>query len=222
MRENVVVFLASFSSLAAGSDPPLDELALALAAELAEVDAEGALAALDRLGAEVRSVGAGTPAEQADALAQVLGRRHGFVGDHDEYDHPDNSMLDLVLDRRKGLPILLSAVYVEVARRAGIELSGVGLPGHYVVGHFGQAPPILLDPFAGGIAVEGRSSTELRPWNPHQTALRMLNNLLGSYQRRTDLTRAIRVAEMRLELPIGEADEAAFGAELRALRARLN
>ncbi|MDQ3647853.1 MAG: transglutaminase-like domain-containing protein [Actinomycetota bacterium] len=214
--------LAPFSALAARRHSRLDELALALAAELEEVDAQGALAELDRLGAEVRSVATGTPAEQAESLAQVLGRRHGFVGDREDYDHPDNSMLDLVLDRRKGLPILLSAVYVEVARRAGIELSGVGLPGHYVVGHFGQAPPILLDPFAGGAAVEARTTADLRPWSPHETALRMLNNLLGSYQRRADLTRAIRVAEMRLELPVGEAEHAAFGAELGALRARLN
>ncbi len=221
-RDNLLVSLAPFSALAARRHSRLDELALALAAELEEVDAQGALAELDRLGAEVRSVATGTPAEQAESLAQVLGRRHGFVGDREDYDHPDNSMLDLVLDRRKGLPILLSAVYVEVARRAGIELSGVGLPGHYVVGHFGQAPPILLDPFAGGAAVEARTTADLRPWSPHETALRMLNNLLGSYQRRADLTRAIRVAEMRLELPVGEAEHAAFGAELGALRARLN
>jgi hypothetical protein len=50
----------------------------------------------------------------------------------------------------------------------------------------------------------------------------MLNNLVGSYLRRSDLTRAIRAAEMRLELPLAETEDAAFGAELRALRARLN
>ena len=213
---------APFSTLAARGDSRLDELALALAAELEEADTQGALAELDRLGAEVRPVAGGTPTAQADALAEVLGRRYGFVGDHEDYDHPDNSMLDLVLDRRKGLPILLSVVYVEVARRAGIELSGVGLPGHYVVGHFGQAPPILLDPFAGGATIQAAVTADLRPWSAHQTALRMLNNLLGSYERRADLSRAIRVAEMRLELPLGEAEEATFGAEMRALRARLN
>jgi len=157
-----------------------------------------------------------------DALAGALGDRHGFLGDREDYDHPDNSMLDVVLERRRGLPILLSVVYVEVARRAGIELAGVGLPGHYVVGHFGQDPPILLDPFAGGAALEARAPIELRAWGAHETALRMLNNLVGSYLRRSDLTRAIRAAEMRLELPLAETEDAAFGAELRALRARLN
>jgi regulator of sirC expression with transglutaminase-like and TPR domain len=152
----------------------------------------------------------------------VLGRRHAFVGDRDDYDHPDNSMLDRVLERRTGLPILLSVVYVEAARRAGIELHGVGMPGHYVVGHFGGPRPILIDPFAGGVRNEAPSSGDVVPWGPHQTALRMLNNLVGSYQRRHDLTRAIRAAELRLELPLAEADAATLTAELQGIRAILN
>ena len=211
-----------FAVLVAQRKPPLDELALALAAEFREVDGDAALAELDRLGVELETIAGETPPEQADALAELLGRRHGFVGDQEEYDHPDNSMLDLVLERRRGLPILLSVVYVEVARRAGIAVAGVGLPGHYVVGHFGQAPALLLDPFAGGAALEVPGSFEPRAWGAHETALRMLNNLVGSYLRRADLTRAIRAAEMRLELPLAEADAAELTAELRALRARLN
>jgi regulator of sirC expression with transglutaminase-like and TPR domain len=131
-------------------------------------------------------------------------------------------MLDVVLERRKGLPILLSVVYVEVARRAGIALAGVGLPGHYVVGHFGQVPPLLLDPFNGGAGLEAAAEVDVRAWGPHETALRMLNNLVGSYQRRADLARAIRAAELRLELPLGAPDRAALAAELLSLRARLN
>ena len=77
-------------------------------------------------------------------------------------------MLDRVLERRRGLPILLSAVYVEVARRADVPLAGVGLPGHYVVGHFGGAEPLLLDPFNGGVEVTGDAPAALvRPWSPH-------------------------------------------------------
>lgn len=211
-----------FAALAAAAEPRLDRLALGMAAELRKVDADSALAELDRLGAEVEAIGGAGAGAEVDALAEVLGDRHGFVGDREDYDHPDNSMLDIVLERRRGLPILLSVVYVEVARRAGIELAGVGLPGHYVVGHFGQAPPILLDPFGGGAELEARTPIEPRPWRAHETALRMLNNLVGSYLRRSDLTRAIRAAEMRLELPLAQTEDAAFGAELRALRARLN
>jgi regulator of sirC expression with transglutaminase-like and TPR domain len=165
----------------------------------------------------------GTPAAQARACAEVLGERHGFAGDRRHYDDPANSMLDIVLERRRGLPILLSVVYAESARRAGIPLAGVGLPGHFVVAHFGGAEPLLLDPFAGGRPL-GRDvpAAHLRPWGPHEIALRMLNNLLGSYQRRGDVGAAIRAASMRLALPAAAAARAALEAELRALQARLN
>ena len=214
---------ASFASLAARADPPLDALALALAAELRPVDSVGAVAELDRLGEELAAAARDAgPRGEGGALRAVLGDRHGFAGDREEYDHPDNSMLDLVLARRKGLPILLSVVYVEAARRAGIPLAGVGLPGHYVVGHFGHEPPLLLDPFAGGLELEVAAPLEVRPWGPHETALRMLNNLVGSYTRRADLGRAIRAAELRLDLPLAEPQAKELKAELISLRARLN
>jgi regulator of sirC expression with transglutaminase-like and TPR domain len=216
--------LKSFAALAAEPDPRLDELALAMATEFGEVDVDGALDRLDRLGEEIAAVADGDddPAAEVEAVRTVLGRRHGFVGDRDDYDHPDNSMLDRVLVRRTGLPILLSVVYIEASRRAGIELTGVGLPGHYVVGHFGRVPPTLLDPFGAGGLLEFAGSADMVPWRAHQTALRMLNNLVGSYQRRHDLTRAIRAAELRLEMPLADGDAAAFIAELQAIRATLN
>ena len=169
--------IASFADLAADSDPPLDELGDEVAAAAA--------------------AGAGLA-----ALTGVLGGRHGFTGERERYDDPGNSMLDVVLERRAGLPILLSVLYVEVARRAGLTLAGVGLPGHYVVGRFAPPPPVLLDPFAGGTRLEVADFDveDVRPWGPHETALRMLNNLVGSFTRRHDLGRAIRAAELRLLL----------------------
>ena len=132
-------------------------------------------------------------------------------------------MLDVVLARRRGLPILLSIVYVEVARRVGIRLGGVGLPGHFVVAHFGFAPPLLLDPFAGGRPLADEAPLELvRPWAPHETALRMLNNLVSAYLRRHDLGAAIRAAELRLALPLEETARDGLEAELRSVQARLN
>lgn len=212
----------SFAAVAARREPSFDALALALAGELREVEADAALAELDRLGAELAPAAGRSPRAEVEAVRELLGPRHGFGGAHGEYDHPDNSMLDLVLERRRGLPILLSVVYVEVARRAGIALKGVGLPGHYVVGHFGEAPPRLLDPFGGGAPIEAPATRGPRAWGPHETALRMLNNLLGSYQRRGDLARAIRVAELRLEVARSAPARTALDADLRALRARLN
>jgi regulator of sirC expression with transglutaminase-like and TPR domain len=127
------------------------------------------------------------------------------------------------LQRRRGLPILLSVVYIEAARRAGIALSGVGLPGHFVVGHFGAGTPVLLDPFDGGRAMSPEAPAgALRPWLPDEIAMRMLNNLVSSYTRRGDLSGAIRAAELRLLLPAPEALRDTLVTELRTLQARLN
>jgi regulator of sirC expression with transglutaminase-like and TPR domain len=218
--------MPSFAELAAAPDADLDVLALALGAEFREVDAAAAMARLDVLGAEL-SHAAGRTSGAADELAlacgQLLGVTHGFAGDREHYDHPDNSMLDLALTRRRGLPILLSVVYVEVARRAGIPLAGVGLPGHFVVGHFGADPPLLLDPFAGGGAVEADVAQFLvRPWRASEIAMRMLNNLVAAYQRRGDFRAAIRAAGMRLALPAEASLRDSLEAELRAIQARLN
>jgi regulator of sirC expression with transglutaminase-like and TPR domain len=215
---------ASFAVLAGLPDPRLDELALALAGEFGEVDTAGALRRLDELGEEI-AIAAGaavTPTAELAAVSEVLGGRHAFAGDREKYEHPDNSMLDRVLERGAGLPILLSIVYVEASRRAGIDLGGVGLPGHFVVGHFGATPPLLADPFAGGSRLEVGGTADLGRWGPHRTALRMLNNLVGSYRRRHDLTRAIRAAELRLMLPLSKQETTTLTVELQAIRAVLN
>ena len=221
-RHNDLMPIDSFAEVASRPQASLDELALALAGEFREVDSDGALGELDRLGAELAAAAGGEPEAELEAIRELLGRRHGFIGDREQYDDPANSMLDLVLERRRGLPILLSTVYVEVSRRAGVALAGVGLPGHFVVGHFGETPPRLLDPFGGGAPLELEAPVDLRPSTTHETALRMLNNLVGSYHRRADLTRAIRAAEMRLDLPLTDTERAAFDSEARSLRARLN
>jgi len=220
--------IAPFAEVAGDADATLDVLALALAGEFRDVDATAAIAKLDALGAALSHAAEQTSASPEDLVAacrRVLGGADGFRGDQVRYDHPDNSMLDLVLTRRRGLPILLSVVYVEAARRAGVELAGVGLPGHFVVGHFGTDPPALLDPFAGGTSVSAAAAEQalIRPWNAHEIALRMLNNLVAAYDRRGDLTRALRAATMRLALPVTEPRlRETLKAELRSIQARLN
>src|SRR5450755_1167413 len=215
-----------FAELAVDPDATLDALGLAMAAEFREVDAAAAMASLDALGTELLRAAeqtSGTPEAQALACRQTLGVAHGFLGDREQYDAPQNSMLDLVLARRRGLPILLSVVYIEVARRAGIPLAGVGLAGHFVVGHFGADPPVLLDPFAGGGRIEaGGAQGMVRPWRPREVLMRMLNNLVMSYQRRADIGAAIHAAGLRLALPAERSQRDALHAELRALQARLN
>lgn len=213
-----------FADLARDPDPPLDALALALAAEFRDVDADGALAALDALGRDLEPAAAETdPAEQARICGAILGGDHGFTGDADQYDAPRNSMLDVVVQRRRGLPIVLSVVYVEAARRAGVPLQGVGLPGHFVVGHFGTNPPTLLDPFnGGGTIVPDVPAALIRPWSATEIAMRMLNNLVPAFERRGDVGAAIRAARLRLALPAAGDERVALRGEARMLEARLN
>jgi regulator of sirC expression with transglutaminase-like and TPR domain len=218
--------LPRFEDLAVSANATLDLLALALAAAFRRIDAAKALATLDALGEEVASALQGsprTPQAEALALSHVLGTLHRFAGDNQQYDRPENSMLDRVLERRRGLPILLSTVYIEAARRADVPVAGVGLPGHYVVAHFGAAEPLLLDPFGGGAPIKPDvPSALLRPWTPHETTMRMLNNLVPAFRRRGDLSGALRAAELRLALPADASEQARVNAELAALRAHLN
>jgi regulator of sirC expression with transglutaminase-like and TPR domain len=216
----------AFAELAAQPEPPVDRLALALAAEFRDVDWARAGDRLDRLGREVSdclSDAPRAPHREAAACRLVLRDRHGFEGNDSDYSDPRNSMLDLVLERGLGLPITLSVLWVAVARRAGVQFDGVGLPGHYVVGHFGVQPPLLLDPFGGGELVRDEMPEALvRPWSSHETGLRMLNNLVRSYLERGDLTRALRAAELRLTVPTDNETHVQYTNELAALQARLN
>jgi hypothetical protein len=215
-----------FAEVAVDPDATLDVLALALAAEFRDVDAAEAMARLDFLGAALARVAEQsdrTPRAQALACGQVIGSANGFVGDTAHYDAPGNSMLDVVLTRRRGLPILLSVVYIEAARRAAIPIAGVGLPGHFVVGHFGTDPPVLLDPFAGGGPVEtGAPPNVVRPWRADEIVMRMLNNLVAAYDRRGDIGATIHAAGLRLALPASASQRDVLQAELQALQARLN
>ncbi len=218
--------MPGFAEVALDRAVTLDVLALALAAEFRDVDAADAMTRLDMLGAEVARAAEHThptPLAQALACGQVIGAAHGFVGDREHYDEPSNSMLDLVLTRRRGLPILLSVVYVEAARRAAIPIAGVGLPGHFVVGHFGTEPPVLLDPFAGGARVQTDAPRDLvRPWRADEIAMRMLNNLVAAYDRRGNIGAAIHAAKLRLALPARASQRDVLQAELQAIQARLN
>jgi len=213
-----------FADIARLDSPHLDQLALAISAELRPTDCDYALAELDRLAELVVREGlGGEPHEQLAVLADVLGRREGLLGDTDDYDHPDNSMLDLVLSRRRGLPILLSVVWVEVGRRLGMPLRGVGLPGHYVAGWFGDGDPILVDPFRGGVLIaDAIPAASVAPTSPHLTALRMCSNLVASYERRGDIGRMLTAARLRLQLPLDERDRRVMEFEFKRLAAQTN
>ncbi|KQC39785.1 MULTISPECIES: transglutaminase-like domain-containing protein [unclassified Frankia] len=102
-----------------------------------------------RLG-ELRRFGALDPRAAAEALHEALGLDAGFAGSADDYDDVRSSLLPDVLRRRRGLPILLSVVWLEVAQRLGVAAYPVGLPGHVVVAVGSPEDFVLVDPFAAG------------------------------------------------------------------------
>jgi regulator of sirC expression with transglutaminase-like and TPR domain len=98
--------------------------------------------------------GAATAHSRADALSFVLGDEFGFAGDRETYGDPANADLIRVIDRRRGLPVSLSILYVAAARRLGWTASVLDIPGHVLLSVGGETAPVIVDPFRGGILVE--------------------------------------------------------------------
>ncbi|GAA3377137.1 transglutaminase-like domain-containing protein [Streptomyces racemochromogenes] len=155
--------------LAAEADPALDEHAM----DRAEIE-------LDRL-AGMLPYGLRDARSWAAAVTELLGGRLGFHGTPKDYDRLSSSLLHEVLQRRRGLPILLSVVWLEVARRAGAPVYGLGLPGHFVVGFGDPEESVVVDPFAGGASLgAGPAELAAAPRTPARTldiVLRILNNI---------------------------------------------
>ncbi|MCX6979056.1 MAG: transglutaminase-like domain-containing protein [Verrucomicrobia bacterium] len=145
---------------------------------------------LDRWGEEVaRRFGkAVTAVDQIETLVEFLGEELGFRGNVEDYNNLDNSLLPKVIETRCGIPITLSLVYILVAKRAGMTISGVGMPGHFLIRH----EQSFFDPFHGGVQIgleECRqrmakqglrlSASSLQPVSAEQFLVRILNNLCG-------------------------------------------
>lgn len=117
-----------------------------------QLDIPDYLARIDLLAAEV----AGRLGPEADiyrsiaALNYVLFTQYGFHGNRDDYFNPKNSFLNEVIERKTGIPITLSVLYMEVAQRVGLRLDGVGFPGHFLVKCVGDGEEIVIDPFNSG------------------------------------------------------------------------
>lgn len=182
-----------FAALVRGEQVDLARACLLIGVEAdPQLEVAPQLALLDTLAAAVPDPGPGAdPAAAAEALRAGLGRRAGFAGSQEDYGDLRSSLLHHVLRRRRGLPILLSVVWLEVARRRGIAAYGVGLPGHFVVavGRAGEEP-VHVDPYAGGevltdAALAQRLSAagfvpepaHLEPWPAPAILLRILTNI---------------------------------------------
>jgi regulator of sirC expression with transglutaminase-like and TPR domain len=125
------------------------------------LDVEGYLGEIERLAARLRGRLApqGGAEERVAALNQFLFDELGYSGNADHYYDPRNSYLNEVLDRRTGIPLTLSVLYLEIGRRVGLALQGVSFPGHFLVRLPLRGATLVLDPFSGG---EPQSEADLR------------------------------------------------------------
>ncbi len=195
--------------VAAGDQMPLDEVLLAVAAHAhADLDVDAELERLDDLAA-------GVPGDDATAVVRHLCDDLGFTGDRDTYHDARNSLLPDVLDRRLGIPLSLSVLAMEVARRRDTRLVGIGMPGHFLVGDAAE-PDRYLDVFDGGRALDRdgcRAVFErihqrgtwddafLAPVGPSAIVVRTLGNLASAYRRVGDRRALAWVLALRLQLP---------------------
>ena len=210
--------------LAAGNPPDLGSAALTIARiGYPELDPRPYLAELDTLAATAGArVPAGAPPEEAvRAVAGFLFREHGFRGNADDYYDPRNSFLNDVLVRRTGIPITLAVVYLEVARRAGVQVTGVNFPGHFLLRaaderarmHY-SGDFVIVDPFHGGALLSELDCREmlrqhvgdeaafdtglLQPATRREIVVRMLVNLKRLYVRMRSFPQARFVADLLL------------------------
>lgn len=205
------------------AEPPLAESALVIAREeYPDLPVRTYLARLHAFSSVVADRVRRAAAARPGGLLPAPGRLRllneyafgdlGFRGNRDAYYDPRNSFLNEVIDRRLGIPLTLSLVYMELARGAGLRLAGVGFPGHFLVKTQGVRPPRLLDPFDGGKEVgaeevrerlrghEEEAAGALRPMGNRAILRRLLGNLRLVYLRERDPERALRAAERMLLL----------------------
>ncbi|MFE9372935.1 tetratricopeptide repeat protein [Streptomyces sp. NPDC006711] len=219
MEPEVTDWRREFADQARAERPDVASLCLLLGAvadpTLGQRGIDAAHIELDRL-AGLLPFGLTGARPWALALAQLLGGDHGFRGRAHDYERLESSLLHEVLRRRRGLPILLSVVWIEVARRAGAPVYGVALPGHFVVGFGVPEHRVLADPFDGGrllapsdaeLLVAGATGaplkeTMLSPAEPLDIVARVLNNIrawASARPERSDV--ALWAVELALLLP---------------------
>jgi regulator of sirC expression with transglutaminase-like and TPR domain len=233
---------ARFERIVASPD---EDLNLAEAALLIAVG--GYLKRLDELAAKVRGL---AKAQRPDRLELVLALNHclfqeeHFAGNAQDYADPRNSFLNEVLDRRLGIPITLSLIYMEVGWRVGLPVEGVSFPGHFLVKIPHKGGHIVLDPFFKGASLGADDLAErlrhvmgenvdVEAYLPHmlegvgkrEILVRMLRNLKHSYVERGDDNRALatlnRILVTESDLPGELRDRARLYDKLNCFRAAL-
>ncbi len=150
-----------------------------------------------------------------DGIVDTLFASGMFTGDSDDYHHPRNSLLHEVLARRSGMPITLSVVAIEVGKRLGVPIRGVGLPGHFVI--CDKQTGTFADPFGRGLRYDSAGMVEswqlrvgnevalqrsmMAPTGARDIVLRILNNLKNSLLTRDEPVLLARLAPLRAAFP---------------------
>jgi regulator of sirC expression with transglutaminase-like and TPR domain len=208
------------------NDADLAEAALLCCVEAEpDLDVDLALLRIDALADGLRASGfrpldADTNARR---IAAYLAGEQGFVGDAATYHDPDNALLTRVLDRKRGLPITLSIVYVSIARRLEVPAYAVQLPGHVVAAVAGGERPVVVDPFHGGVVLDEAAiaarieettggqldfrRSMLRPTPAVDVVRRLLNNLTRDFLAADRPRDALWTVELKLLLSNRVADD---------------
>ncbi len=212
-----------FTDIMAGPDDQVDlaQAALLIACEeYPDLDVARYLRRLDTLGRAVTArLGGDGDQAAVRALNGLLFDEEGFRGNVEDYYDPRNSFLNDVIDRRTGIPITLSTLYIEVGRRAGLPVDGIGLPGHFIV----RVGETLVDPFHGGAILSAEDcqkrldriyggrvkldDTMLAPCERKTILSRTLRNLKAIYTKAEDVTRALNVVELLLRVDPDSLDD---------------
>ena len=163
---------------------------------------------IESLAQEVRPrlIPTDSPEQKIHVFNQYLFEEKAFRGNRTDYYDPENSFLNRVIDRRTGIPISLSVLYLLLGARLSLPVQGVGMPGHFLVRLDSPPPFLFVDCFNGGLLLResdckkylvesgfGFEPHYLVPSSNHSILERMLRNLAGIYQRRGDSQREKRV-----------------------------
>ena len=216
-------------------DIDLARAALTIArTEYPSLDIEAYAFRIDELAraASARISNVGDPARVIAALNHTLFEEAGLRGNRDDYYDPRNSFLNDVLDRRLGIPITLALIYMEVGRRVGFPLFGVGMPGHFLLKHYNvDGRGTLVDCFNGGDILSQRDcqrrldeiysgQMQLRPdflsaIGRRQILARILNNLKAIRLSAREFRKALPLVDLTLVLYPSSAEDIKQRAVLR-------
>ena len=204
-----------------------------------DIDIEAYRAQVDRMAREIMDQVPedATETQKRDALAKYLFEENGFHGSRsEEYYHRANSYMNRVIDDREAIPVTLSVLYMEIGRRIGLRIEGVGMPRHFIVRHVpAEGEPQLVDVFERAtllsredaaaimLRLTGRSlaDSDLEVASNRQILLRMVANLWGLAQAETDGEAMLRYAEAKVAIEPTEPAYRDERAQLRAFGGRL-